>query len=300
MEDSGSWRRWVARLTALVTAPEASAHPVAQARLRHRLATALARLGDLDAAIEHLKAAIRPLRDAQAWHRLADVLLAIAYWRVDNGQTEGIDVYVQEAECLARKLNNPPVLIDVQHIRGRQALQEGRHAEAIAAFHTALDLALEAEHRPLTKAAHNFLGTAYIRADQPDAALPHLWSALAIARETGDRPGVGVILVNVGRSYLALDQPSLAMPHLHAGLRITRRTDNRPVESAVLTALGDAHRALGEPDLAEGCYRQALHLARSLDDARRETQIQHAMAELNAEEIPMLSHTIQARKRLLR
>jgi tetratricopeptide (TPR) repeat protein len=111
---------------------------------------------------------------------------------------------------------------------------------------------------------------------------------------------VGVILVNVGRSYLALDQPSLAMPHLHAGLRITRRTDNRPVESAVLTALGDAHRALGEPGLAEGCYRQALHLARSLDDARREAQIQHAMAELNAEEIPMLSHTIQARKRLLR
>jgi tetratricopeptide (TPR) repeat protein len=147
----------------------------------------------------------------------------------------------------------------------------------------ALNLAQEAEHRPLTKAAHNFLGMAYIQAGQPDAALPHLWSALEIARETGDRPGVGVILVNVGRSYLALDRPSMAMPHLQASLRITRRTDNRPAESAVLAALGDAHRALGQPDLAEGCYRQALHLARSLDDARREAQIQRAMAELDAD-----------------
>ncbi len=285
MEASGSWRRWVARLTALINAPEAASYPVRQARLRRILATALARLGEVDEAVIQLKQGISPLRAAQAWDPLAKVLLAIAYWRVGAGQFAGVDVYVREAECLARRLNNQPVLIDVHIIHGRRALQDNQHADAIAAFRQALDLARKADHRTLEKAARNFLGMAYLAADQPDAALPHLWSALEIARETGDRPGIGVILVNVGRAYLALDQPTRAMTHLQAGLQRSRRTDNRPAECAVLTTMGDTHHILGESTLAEGCYRQALHLARSLDDPRREARIHQAMAKLHADAV---------------
>ena len=280
MENRGSWRHWAKCLTGLVEAPAAHSHPVLRARLRHVLATALARLGQIDAAVEQLKAAITPLREGRAWNPLAEVLLAIAYWRVGAGQRAGIDAYLREAESLAARFHNQPVLIDVHHIRGRLALQDGRHADAIAAFQRALELACGADHRPLEKAARNFLAMACLEAEQPDAALPHLWRALDIARATGDRPGIGVVLINVGRAYLGLDQPRLAVTHLQASLRMTRRTDNRPAECAALTTLGDVYCALDRVTLAEGCYRQALHLARSLDDARREVRVLEALAAL--------------------
>jgi tetratricopeptide (TPR) repeat protein len=153
----GAWRHWADCLTALLNAPEATTHPVTQARLQHLMATLLARLGQVEAAVDQLKQALRPLREAQAWNPLADVLLAIAYWRAGAGQHEGIDVYLREAESLAMRLGNHPVLIDVHHVRGRQALQDGRHQDAIASFQQALDLAQETEHAPLEKAARNFL-----------------------------------------------------------------------------------------------------------------------------------------------
>jgi Flp pilus assembly protein TadD len=163
---------------------------------------------------------------------------------------------------------------------------QGRAAEALPSFHTALKL------RPDSADAHGNLGNALRELGRPEDAARHLREALrlrpaypeahnnlgAVLRDRGEtaaaegcfrealrlRPNFAPAHGNLGQLLLAAGRAVEAANHLGAALQ------GRPDDATLRGSLGAALRAAGRLREAEAATRQALSLLPTLTEARIE------------------------------
>jgi tetratricopeptide (TPR) repeat protein len=271
---TGLWRPWERCLVHLLEVKGREGRPLAKALLLQAVAEVQARQGRSAEAVHWGEQAVALLRELGDPHLLARGLRDLAQIYFNLGRWEEVEALAHEVQALAKPEDEEGVLADAFILRGRVALGREQMAEAIQHFESALQVA----DRGRAKAAANFLGQVYLRQEQPDRALPHLWRALDIAQAEGDRPGQGVVLGNVGMAYLQRGRPDLALGYLEESLSLTRETDNRLVEAAILFRLGQIHLRLGQQELAMRYYEQALDIAHEVGDSTNFSDAQRCVA----------------------
>ncbi len=245
----GQWAPWRACLQYFVQRAPTD-DPLLTLWLQQHLSEVCMRLGEYAETARCLEAASALVRALHYPAPAARVFMDLAQAWFLLGKSEKATAWLPETQQLAEQRGEAEVIADVHILRGRIALQAADYGAAAEHFTAGLAVARTAGDRPRIKSAANFLGTALLRDQHPQAALPYFLAALEIAQAEADLPGKGVIRCNLGATYLTLGQLELALEHLHAGLEITTRTDNQPCRRIILKRLVEAYMAVGDPAAA--------------------------------------------------
>ncbi len=241
----GQWQQWRTCLE-YFSRCELAEQPLLTLWLRQHLSEVCMRLGEYAQTVAHLEAAYALVRAQHYPAPAARVLMDLAQARFLAGEPPAALALLPETQQLAEQRGEAEVRADVFILRGRIALRAADYGAAAKHFAAGLAVARKAGDQARVKSAGNFLGTALLRNQQPQAALPYFHEALEIAQAEADVPGQGVIHCNLGRAYLTLAQLAVALEHLHAGLELTTHTDNRPCRRITLEWLAEAYTAAGD------------------------------------------------------
>jgi tetratricopeptide (TPR) repeat protein len=135
--------------------------------------------------------------------------------------------------------------------RGFALLQEGRVDDAIAYFHSALNV------KPDYAFAHNNLGMALLQEGHADEAVPHFQKALEL------KPDYAEPYDNLGTVLFDKGQVDAAIANLKTAVKIN------PEYSDAYFNLGLAFQAKGDSDVAIGHFQRSLELKPEDPEARR-------------------------------
>jgi len=163
---------------------------------------------------------------------------------------------------------------------GQLAAQEGRTADADAAFAMATDLASRAGLAPLLIRVRYARALLCRNTGRRDEAEGLYREVLVAAAEVGDgwheglaHGGLGVLAIGKARAAEAED-------HLAAGLAIQRRRGDRRAEAVALGNLGLLHSHQGRTEAATTSYEEASAAARQVGDQRLEALLLRNLAIL--------------------
>jgi tetratricopeptide (TPR) repeat protein len=257
----GRWTDWARCLDELLTSAELK-DPSQRARLLQHFAETLNRLGAYAQARDCLRQATALFRTNGTSRELsrclidhANALFNLQHWN-EMEQVRQEALTLGQALCSAG-LDDAGIIADAMILQGRMHLEQMQYAKAAHAFTHAQEIACAADDMPRVLSSANFLGTALLRDDNPEAALHHFLFAYEKAQARDDLPGQGVVTCNLGRTYLRLGHPKRALAYLGTALRITRQTDNWRVEIVILKELARAYATIGKTELARQCKEEA-------------------------------------------
>jgi tetratricopeptide (TPR) repeat protein len=190
---------------------------------------------------------------------IAVVVVFIGYYVWDRyihlGDRSPIEVGAADLERAIRD--------DPQNVEARIALAESYLSRG------QVEKALEQANQVLSQVPENhgallIAGVAYVRLDQPEAALAPLKTFVAL-RKDGPMAQADTALEAayyfLGESYVKLNRPAEAIPVLEAALAIS------PADADALYQAGLAYRATGQPEPALERYHQAVRLVPDFAEA---------------------------------
>jgi len=149
-------------------------------------------------------------------------------------------------------------------LRGRVALEEGRHADADILFEAARTMAREIGDSANERTATNQLGMmAYFHGDL-ERAETLFGEVLASARSAGDVALVEEAATGLGIVREAQGAFDAARSHYEEALALCRESGDRRGEAYVLTVIGETFRVTGELVQARQLYADALAIAREI------------------------------------
>lgn len=205
---------------------------------------------------------------------------------MDRGQLDSTELYFQQGQDMARKINDRFfVALGFYHL-SRVAEQKHDLSEAILKLDEALSIfeslgrkrnigncynsynriyqtlgnytkALDYGLRALRVKEENKdnlaitltnIGNIYLRTDRYDEAIAMFTRAMAADSAANDREGVGISLLNLGVAYQKKGDYEKALMNHRASLEIFREMGSRREEAFSLNNIGSTLRRLGKPD----------------------------------------------------
>jgi tetratricopeptide (TPR) repeat protein len=156
---------------------------------------------------------------------------------------------------------------------GDAHVQDGRSAEAVAAFESALAGARALGDAGWARDLLTKLGMAYRRADDYARAVDCLGQSLAVSRSLDDAPHVADTLYHLGTVAWSDSDNTLALRCHREAVQLceTHRLGGQ-VAMQAWHGLGEALFAAGEPREAMGRFERSLNLARELGDRAYEAE----------------------------
>lgn len=177
---------------------------------------------------------------------------------------EAVDV-VGEVEQLMenQKLEDPELEFELRRIRGRQALLQHRHAEALRLTLKNLELMSAQGESPLLALAHSDLAGAYGISGNLRKALEHLQESLQRTPETSHSQ-YGALLNNLGNVYMSLEREEEAIACFVRAREAFQQTGNKMQIAVTISNEGRALGIQGYPERAIPMLKEAIELFKEL------------------------------------
>ena len=251
-----------------------------QARLRHDLARAWAKLGLGARAIEQYRASL------ELWNQLAEVgeqasvLNDLANQYDQMGDLHlAIEVYTEAIERWRSQglhRREATTLVNLGHLY----MSVGNPRRAAERYRTALGLlgrGTTARDRPLILVR---LGDALLRLEEPQAAMKLYREALGWSIQTGDRRSQALALNSIGQAQKRAQRPLAALDSYQRALELYRSEGDRWAEMVVLSNFAAAYEALGRIERAQELYERAFESAQLFDSTHTLLEIHHGLARI--------------------
>jgi tetratricopeptide (TPR) repeat protein len=230
------------------------------------IGNALLGLARYEEALPHLREAAQlfaqlddPAAEAEMWTGVARIL--------EHRSPDGADDAWNVVLSLHRRRGDAQGELDAREGVAR-ALRAGRHPQAVAAYESALALALTIGDRSREVSLRNVLGILEWERAQYDPALNHYEAALAVVRGLDRRADEAVVLNSLGACLTKLGRHDEARTVLEESLAISRRIGARQIEAHALAALGRMSLSAREPGRAVEYFGQAASMAANAGDEK--------------------------------
>jgi len=186
-------------------------------------------------------------------------LNALAQLLGQQSDYAGAQRHLEEAESLARALNDQAGLAETLRLAAWAANDRHDQAAAIALLHQALAIFQAVGDKPhaadiLTSLAHFAVLT-----PEADKAQTHRWleESLRVFREIGDLPGRIFALHQQGLLAVFEEAYAEAARHYDEALGLARALGQRPEIAWGLALLGEAYWLMGDLERADVCWQEA-------------------------------------------
>ncbi len=186
--------------------------------------------GRLEKAIELGQQALRGFRDADDREGIFHCLVTLAWWAQSSpgkGEHLNVEEMADEAEHLARTIDDSYLVASALILRGATSLSTGDYGRARHQFRQALDLSEKSGFMSFVAHCHNDLGVIYSKMNQLADAREHHRQALELKK----RAGIGgwhVELGNLGKIHLREHNFQRAEERLRAALKEAIRAGDEP------------------------------------------------------------------------
>lgn len=170
--------------------------------------------GDFKQAISCYEGALSTFRQLGDQHAIADYCLSLAFVKIDKGENDEAEDYLQEALIIGHNLNATLVLIRAQYHLARVARARGHLDQAQDRVERALEGAQIAGIRLLEAAGHHLLGDILPQKQQPAQGERHLIKGLRLFESLGDRFETAWTLRSYARLLTQRGDLSYARPQL--------------------------------------------------------------------------------------
>ena len=194
---------------------------------------------------------------------LTQVRLRLAVCRRTQDDPQRARALLEQALFDARELGDQEAIAYAQQVAGLLYGRENSDAEALAAFHEALQTAKGA-FPALEAAIYSNKSLVHHRLGQLDEARTLLKAALSIYRALDDRRREGIVLHNLGTLDFRCSDTSSAMLRFAQALELHRVTHNEEFILKTLRAIANAEISRGELDQALTRADQAVAIATRL------------------------------------
>jgi tetratricopeptide (TPR) repeat protein len=230
------------------------------------LASAHARLGHFDAAIEWVELATNLARRSGDSTAIIDADLARGEVEAARGnRAQAID-YASRAASEADRVDNKACALVARFIVGEQWLLLGQPDKAIGALAESADLADFCDMTPvLVEFTGVLLDSARQQAGGPAGSPDRIDRALELARQTGDRFHEGVVLRHRARERLRRAGPTEAsLADFSTAEAVFRQIEARPELAGTIEEHAAAVRSAGRTSEAEALVGESAALRASM------------------------------------
>lgn len=236
--------------------------PRGMPRALRGFASALANLGQYEAAVPFYEEALRIDRDLGNRAGESAALRGMGKMALSLGDLDGARDHFDKALVIARSMGGPQYMAYALAGLGDVAREQGRLAEATRLYEEGLRHCREIGSRPGVLSALQNLALMELASHDLESAEARFTEALQMARSLGDRGRLAISLLGLGRISVARENPERGVRLIGAarhvkGSRPTEELDRRHGESE--RSLATAREALG----VEGVER-LLEEARSM------------------------------------
>jgi DNA-binding SARP family transcriptional activator/tetratricopeptide (TPR) repeat protein len=192
----------------------------------------------------------------------AHLALAGALWRL--GQPEAAHDHLRGALELATAAGDEHGQADAHYYLALFRMGEGDHAEALRNAQRSHELYRSAGHRAGQAWALNAVGWSHGQLGDYQESLVHCTRALTIQQEIGDRSSEAETWDSMGYAHHHLGNYQQAVTCYQHALALQQHFGDRYLEADTLTHLGDAHDGAGNTASAQQAWRAALSILDSL------------------------------------
>ncbi|WP_328327371.1 helix-turn-helix domain-containing protein [Kribbella sp. NBC_00382] len=245
--------------------------------LEHDLAIPDAEGGELEPALDHLRAALRMFQAIDDLPGQARSCTSLSYVLELMDRPDEALEWAEEALALSLRIGDQTV-VGISHLAlGRLHSRRGEYELARESFDLSLVLAKKSGNpRSLAKRLQ-IAGQAYMEAGHHLAATEMERKSFDVFGRLDDGNAQAECLQHLATSYLAMGQPTEAAEQAEAGLKLARAYGNQQREGLLLIELGRIRAATGEVAAATTAWRQA---ATALQDFPHDAAIaQELLAE---------------------
>ncbi|MBE1489589.1 AfsR/SARP family transcriptional regulator [Plantactinospora soyae] len=221
----GLWHEQLALSRTALAAAQRLADPVALGHMHSVLARALANLGQLTEAGDHMRQALDLFTDT-----------------VDD------DTRAEQHRAFSWVLE-----------------QQGRYDLALSHAEQALGLLKTAGTPARRAMALNAVGWYHALLGQHQSALCYCQQALALLEEAGEQRSQADVWDSIGYAHHHSGEPGAAVEAYQRAIQVWRELGVRYAEADTLVRLGEAYRAAGDDTAAVGAWRQALTVLEELN-----------------------------------
>ncbi|WP_055526235.1 AfsR/SARP family transcriptional regulator [Streptomyces graminilatus] len=220
----GRWQEQLALQTAALDAAERAGDQTGRAHAHRALGFVHGRLGDPDAATEHLTTAL-------------DLFRAVA---------------------------DPAGEARTQRYLAFQANRDGRHEDALIHYGLAHTLYADSGNLTGQAQVHNEVGWTHILRGDHSRALVECHRAIDLHRQLGNPNGEAAAWDSLGYAHHHLSDHEQAIDCYRQALTLYRHLHDAYLEADTLVHIGDSQQAAGAPADADGSWRQALRILERL------------------------------------
>jgi DNA-binding SARP family transcriptional activator/tetratricopeptide (TPR) repeat protein len=183
------------------------------------------------------------------------------------GDYQAADEHLREALELFADLVDLPSVADSRFILAALLTQQNRWDEALEHAVEALRLHRSLAGPAAVAYSENGVGYILAHLGQPDAALWYCRRALEMHREADSRTGIADTLDSIAYAYCQLGDFGQAIAHYEQALALYALVGDRHHEAHSRLQLGDAQLAAGQPEAARSSWERAVALLAQIPGA---------------------------------
>jgi len=217
-------------------------------------------------AVATAQQAERLARDLNDRPAVARALRLLGNVLIARGDYAGALRAIDEAGALSRAIGDRRGEIRSLNEAGRIHDRSGASDRAIRLYEQGLSLARSVGFREMQVGFLNNLGIAFKKLGDYDAAHRAYEQCLALSREVNDVRGIWILLTNLGTLSRRLGDHDKALAYTAEALSLARESGNRQTEARALGALAIIHHEQGRLRTALEQHRESLAMRREIGD----------------------------------
>jgi len=162
--------------------------------------------------------------------------------------------------------------------------RQGKWAESVSYYESALELARESQNRELEANISNGLGALYAEQGNWNQAIEYLENAREAFHQLGDEAGEAIVLNSLGEAYQQTDRWDEAAQCFGNALDVFRRQRDNFGAAGLLDKLAACYRHSGDYGKAAECYDESLKIYSELENKNGQGSVLNNLGALYQEQ----------------
>lgn len=234
----------------------------------------------LDSASIYANAAIELAKAVQYSKGKCNAFINLGHLAFLNGNIIDSFNYLNDAEKLAKNLNDPLALAEIYYTRGLAYNSIGIYNSAIEEGLKSFKIYNKYKSETDIAKMNNFFGGIYATQKKYKKAIEHVNKSLEISLKQKDTFSLGVIYLNLGITYFENDKIDKAKIYLNKALNINKKYNNQDWLSLNYQFIGNIKLVKYDFIKALENYAIALTIAEKQNNKKREVETLNSIGEL--------------------